>query len=99
MPPFSILMFIFSACLLLYALILAVSRDYKMIARYWASELKTKREQKRYARMFAKIMALVALIPAAAGVGAMFHPLAAAGGALAMLLVSIFAGKAIYGKK
>lgn len=99
MIPFSILMFIFSACLLLYALILAVSKDYKMIARYWASDVKTKRDQKRYARMFAKIMALVALIPAAAGAGAIFHPLAAAGGALAMLLVCIFAGKAIYSKK
>ena len=61
---FSILMFIFSAALLLYAGLVAVG-GVKLIVRHWAAEIK---DEKAYARRFARILALTALAPALSGV-------------------------------
>lgn len=65
---FAILMLCFSGALLLYAGILALTRDPKMISRHYASEMENPRA---YAAKFAKIMALVALAPAASGITAL----------------------------
>ena len=61
---FSILMFIFSGALLLYAGLVAVF-GVTLILRHWAAEIK---DEKAYARRFAKILALTALAPALSGV-------------------------------
>ena len=61
MNPYSILMLCFSGALLLYALVLYITKDYNMIARHYAVNPKDKR---KYAEKFAGIMAVVALAPA-----------------------------------
>lgn len=65
MKPFSILMFCFSGGLLLYAALLAITKDANMIARHYAVDMKDK---KAYAVKFAKIIALVAVAPAYSGI-------------------------------
>ena len=75
MNPFSILMFCFSGALLLYAALLAVTRDDKLIVRHYAAKMK---DRKAYAARFAKVIALVAVAPAHSGIAALFSgPLAA----------------------
>ena len=61
---FSILMFIFSGALLLYAGLVAVF-GVGLIVRHWAAKI---RDEKAYARRFAKILSLTALAPALSGV-------------------------------
>ena len=65
----SIFMFIFAGALLLYALLLAITKDYKMLPyRAWVS-VKPK-NTKKYTVQLAKVVALVALgIAIGAGVG------------------------------
>ena len=65
---YAILMFCFSGALFLYAVILALTRDPKMIRRHYAARMENPRA---YAAIFAKIMALVALAPAASGIAAL----------------------------
>lgn len=69
MSPFSILMFCFSGALLLYAVLLYTTRDYKLIPRGYASKTDDK---KAYARQVAEIVALVAVAPAHCGYVALF---------------------------
>ena len=54
---FSILMFIMGGCLLLYAGLLALSGDVKMIPRHYSSKIKNPHE---YCKGFALIIMLVA---------------------------------------
>jgi threonine/homoserine/homoserine lactone efflux protein len=61
---FSIIMFIFGGALLLYSGILALTKDYNLIARGHATKPKDK---KRYALCFARTMAIVALSPIITG--------------------------------
>lgn len=61
---FSTLMFIFSALLLLYALILALTKDISMIPR--AESVKI-RDKKEYPGRFAKVIAATALAPLTSG--------------------------------
>ena len=60
----STLMFIFSAAILFYALLLAWTKDIGLIRRSYAAEIKNK---KQYAINFAKILAFTALAPAMTG--------------------------------
>ncbi len=69
MTPYSVLMFCFSGALLLYATLIAVTKDYKMIPRNWAAKPK---DPKEYASRFAKIIALVAAAPLLSGIVALF---------------------------
>lgn len=72
--PFSILMFCFSGALILYAALLALTKDYRLIPRHYAVKVK---DEKAYARKMAKVIALVAVAPLHCGLGAMFSvPLA-----------------------
>lgn len=68
---FSIIMFAFGGCLLLYAGIIA--RDYNAIPRNYATNPRNKKE---YAKKFAKILALIALPMLAAGLIGLWSPLA-----------------------
>ena len=61
---FSILMFIFAAVLLLYAAIMAITKDYKMLP-YTATVSVKPKNPKKYMVQLAKIVALVALAIAA----------------------------------
>ena len=101
MNPFSILMFIFSGALLIYAGLLALTRNYNMIPRGYAANPADKRT---YARAFAKTMAVVALAPLNGGYFALFSPMLGA----VMLALSFIAcikigadvfRKSIYGQK
>ena len=68
---FSILMFSFSAGLLLYAGLVALF-GVSLIRRHWAVKMKDK---KAYARGFARVLALTALAPAASGAVALLGDL------------------------
>lgn len=83
MNPFSILMFIFSGALLLYAGLLALTKDYALIPR---GDAVAPRDKAAYVRAFAKAIAVAALAPMSAGFIALFSP--ALGG---IMLVSNFA--------
>lgn len=73
---YSVLMAIFSAALLLYAGLMAIFRDYKMIPmRAWVS-VKPKNE-KKYMAQLAKVIALVALSPALSALAGLWNPIAA----------------------
>ena len=67
---FSVLMFCFAGMLLLYAGLLALTKDISLIPRMHGVKVKNRRE---YARRFAKVMAVVALDPLLGGVVALFH--------------------------
>ena len=60
MNPFSILMLAFSGMLLLYAGLLALTKDYKLIPRSCAVSPK---DPGAYAAAFARMIALVAMAP------------------------------------
>lgn len=70
MPPFSILMFIFSGALLLYAGLLALTRDISLIPR---SEMMQVKDKRAYAAAFAKTLAVVALAPMSGGFYGLFN--------------------------
>ena len=70
MQPFSILMFCFSGAILLYAGLLALTKDYQLIPRGHATDPKDKRA---YAAAFARVMAVVALAPLSGGIYGLFN--------------------------
>jgi hypothetical protein len=67
MPPYTTFMLIFSAALLLYAGVTAVTKDVKMIPWRYRDKAKMK-DKKLYMTQFAKILALVALVPGISGI-------------------------------
>ena len=80
MSPFSILMFCFSGAILLYAGLLAVTKDYNLIPRNYTTNPKDKRA---YTLALAKVLAVTALAPLSGGIYGLFNvPLG-----LVMLLV------------
>lgn len=62
---FSILMFCFSAGLLLYAGIIAAAKDPQLIPRHYCAKIKNK---EKYAVRFAKVLAVTAIAPFAGGI-------------------------------
>lgn len=89
MNPFSILMFMFSGGLLLYAAILYLSKDVKMIPRDYAVKVTDKR---RYAVQFAKVMALVALAPAYGGIVGLFSTFWGLVAMITQMILAIYLG-------
>jgi hypothetical protein len=69
MNPVSILLFIFSGALLLYAALLALTKDVSLIPRGGAAKVKNART---YAKRFAGVIALVAVAPLHGGLAALF---------------------------
>lgn len=63
---YSILMLIFAGAILLYAGLLALTKDYKMLPYHSRVSVKPK-DPKRYALQLSKVIALVALSPAISG--------------------------------
>ena len=83
---FSILMAAFSAALLLYAGLMALLKDYKMIPLRARVSVKPKNE-KKYMTQLAKVIALVAISPALSALAGMWNPLA---GMIVLILAAIF---------
>ena len=73
---FSILMGIFSAALLLYAGLLALTKEYKMLP-YRSRQSVQPKDPKRYTTQLAKVIALVALAPALCALVGLWNPLVA----------------------
>ncbi len=80
---YAILMFAFAGLLLIYSLILYITKDSTMIMRDWAVKMKDK---KLYARQFSKLTALVALAPILSGITAL---LSSIGLGLAVLVAAM----------
>lgn len=83
---FSILMAAFSAALLLYAGLMALLKDYKMIPLRTRVSVKPKNE-KKYMTQLAKVIALVAISPALSALAGLWDPLA---GMIVLILAAIF---------
>lgn len=73
---FSILMFFFSAAILLYAGLMAWTKDYKILPFRARVSVKPK-NPKRYMTQFAKVTALVAAAPLLSGLVGLWNLLAA----------------------
>ena len=82
---YSVLMVIFSAALLLYAGLMAIFRDYRMIPMRARVSVKPKNE-KKYMAQLAKVIALVALSPALSALAGLWNPLA---GLIVLILSAI----------
>ena len=82
---YSVLMAIFSAALLLYAGLMAIFGDYKMIPMRARVSVKPKNE-KKYMAQLAKVIALVALSPALSALAGLWNPLA---GLIVLILSAI----------
>ena len=67
MSPFTILMLIFSGALLLYAALLAITKDYNLLPYRATNSVKPKNPEK-YTFQLAKAVALTAVAPAACGI-------------------------------
>ena len=83
---FSILMAAFSAALLLYAGLMALFKDYKMLPLRARVSVKPKNE-KKYMTQIAKVIALVAVSPALSAAVGLWNPLA---GIIVLILAAIF---------
>lgn len=62
---FLILMLIFSGIIFLYALLIAWTKDVKLIFRNYSANIKNK---KIYAVQFSKLLALISIVPAFSGI-------------------------------
>ena len=91
---FSILMFIFAAFLLLYAAIMAVTKDYKMIPYRSRVSIKPK-DSKAYAVQLAKIIALVALAIALGAAVALWNNAVGAAVIIIGVIIAIWFGTKI----
>ncbi len=95
---FSIFMFIFAAALFLYAVILAITKDYKMLPVRAQVPVKPK-HPKAYTVQLAKVIALVSLaVAAGAGIG-LWNQLIGAIVILAGVIAAIWAGTKIVKNK
>ena len=94
MPPVSILMFIFSAALLIYAALMAITKNYEILPMRARVSVKP-RDPCAYTFQFAKVIALVALVPALTGLAAIFSGIAAGAVFVIGLVVTIFIGTRI----
>ena len=91
---FSILMFIFAAALLLYAIILAVTRDYKMLPYRSRVSVKPK-DPRTYTLQLAKVIALVSVAIAAGAAVALWNQPVGGIVMLAGVIAAIWAGTKI----
>ena len=92
MEPFSILMLCFAAALLLYAGLLALTKDYKLIPRSYAVKVKDKRA---YVLNFAKVIALTAVPPFHCAIAALFNGALAVSVLLVEMVLALWIGTVI----
>jgi len=91
---FSILMFIFAAALLLYAVVLVITKDYKMLPYRAQISVKPK-DPKEYTLQLAKVVTLVGLAVAVGAVVALWNLLIGAIVVLTGVIAAIWAGTRI----
>ena len=94
MPPYTVLMFLFSGALLLYAALMALTKDYNMLP-VRARQSVIPKNPKKYTLQLSKVIALVAAAPALSGIAAIWS---AAGAGVAFaggLIVFIWLGTRI----
>ena len=89
LTPFAIIMFVFSGAILLYAGVLALTRDVGMLRRRYAAKMT---DPRAYALKVAKVLAIVALSPALSGAAALFSAMAAVIVFVVSLVVRIWLG-------
>ena len=94
---FSILMFIFAGALLLYAALMAATKDYKMLPLRAQVSVKPKHPEKYMVQM-AKIVALVALAIALGAAVALWNGLAGAAAMAAGVTAALWIGTKIIKK-
>ena len=92
MNPFSILMLCFSGALLLYAGLLALTKNYNLIPRGYASRVKDKRA---YAVNLAKVIALTAVPPAHCAIAALLNGVLAASVFVVEMVMALWIGSVI----
>lgn len=88
---YSILMGIFAGALLLYAGLMALTKDYKMLP-YRARQSVKPKNPKAYMTQLAKVVALVALAPALSAIVGLWSMLAALIVLIAGFVVSLWLG-------
>ena len=88
---YSIFMLIFAAVLLLYAILLAVTKDYNMLPRRATISVKPK-DPKKYTVQLAKVVALVAAAIAAGAVVSLWNGLVGVAVMIAGTIAMIWAG-------
>ncbi len=94
---FSILMFIFAGALLLYAALMALTKDYKMLP-YRARHSVKPKDPKKYTVLLAKIVALVAAAVALGAAVALWNNGAGAGVMIAGVIAALWLGTRIIRK-
>ena len=91
---FSILMFIFSGALLLYAALMAITKDYNMLPYRTRNSVKPK-NPKVYMTQLAKVVALAAAVPVLTGITAFWNGIAAGIVFVVGLVAALWAGTKI----
>lgn len=91
---YSIFMLIFAAALLLYAILLEVTKDYNMLPRRATISVKPK-DPKKYTVQLAKVVALVAAAIAAGAVVSLWNGLVGVAVMIAGTIAMIWAGTKI----
>ncbi|MBO4297933.1 MAG: hypothetical protein IKS52_03720 [Clostridia bacterium] len=91
---FAVFMFCFSGAILLYAGLLAVTRDYNLLPL--RARVATKpRDRKAYTFQISKAVALTAAAPALGGLVGLWNPLAALVAMIAAFIVCLWLGTKI----
>ena len=76
MPPYTIFLLFFSAAILLYAALMAITKDYKMLPYRATNSVKPK-NPKKYMVQLSKAVALTGLVPGLAGLAAIWSGIVA----------------------
>lgn len=91
---YPILMGVFGVALLIYAGLMALTKDYKMLPLRSRASVKPK-DEKRYATRLAKVIALVALSPLLSALIGLWNTVAAVIALFASMIVFIWLGTRI----
>lgn len=91
MPPYSILMFIFAGALLLYAALLAITKDYNLLPLRAQQSVKPK-DPRLYAFQLSKVIALTAAAPAVCGIVGIWSGIGAGVAFVAVLALCLWIG-------
>ena len=90
-------MFVFGAAILLYAALMAITKDYKILPARARISVEPK-DPKAYTVQFSKVIALVATSPVLGGLVGLVHPVAGLVVMLIMLVLTIWLGTKIMKK-
>ena len=89
MPPYTIFMLLFSVAILLYAALMAITKDYKMLPYRATNSVKPK-NPKKYMLQLSKAVALTGLVPGLAGIVMMWNGMLGFGVFIVGLIVTLW---------